>query len=450
MGKTYSDEYKEKLRTADEAVKVVKSGDWVEYGEFMMQAKDLDAALARRKDELKDVKVRVVTATFMPEIVKCDPERDHFIYNDWHFSGGSRQLAMKDLCNYIPLTYHEAGRFVEDFAHIDVAFIPVAPMDKHGFFNLGTSNSISSYVINKAKIKIVEVNTSIPVCFGGSKEAVHISDIDYIVESQTNPKLLSLPELPVTDVDRKIASLVMEEMEDGSCIQLGIGAMPNTVGTMIAQSDLKDLGVHTEMLVDAYVDMYDAGRVNNKRKSIDKGKMVYTFAMGSEKLYNFMDRNPAIASYPVGYTNDPAVIGQNDKVVGINNALEVDLFGQVASESAGWRHISGTGGQFDFILGSYRSKGGKGFICLSSTTTLKDGSRVSRIRPTLSPGTIVTVPRSCVYLVTTEYGTVNLKARSTWERAEALINIAHPDFRDELVKEAQKMRIWTKTCKINP
>ena len=190
---------------------------------------------------------------------------------------------------------------------------------------------------------------------------------------------------------------------------------------MIAQSDLKDLGVHTEMLVDAYVDMYDAGRVNNKRKSIDKGKMVYTFAMGSEKLYNFMDRNPAIASCPVGYTNDPAVIGLNDKVVGINNALEVDLFGQVASESSGWRHISGTGGQFDFILGSYRSKGGKGFICLSSTTTLKDGTRVSRIRPTLTPGTIVTVPRSCVYLVATEYGIVNLKAKTTWEREADLI-----------------------------
>ncbi len=449
MGKSFMEQYKEKLRTADEAVKVVKSGDWVEYGEFMMQAKDLDAALARRKDELKDVKIRVVTCTMMPEVVKVDPEREHFIFNDWHFSGVTRGLQGKDLCNYIPLTYHEAGHFIEDFAHIDVAFMPVGPMDEHGFFNIGTSNSISAYVRDKAIIKIAEVNTSTPKCLGGLKEAIHISEFDYIVESQTNPKLLQLGELPVTDVDRKIAALVLEQMEDGSCIQLGIGAMPNTVGSMIADSDLKDLGVHTEMLVDAYVDMYNAGRINNKRKNIDKGKMVYTFAMGSEKLYNFMNNNPICASYPVGYTNDPCVIGQNDKVIGINNAIEVDLYGQVASESSGFKHISGTGGQFDFIMGSYRSKGGKGFICLSSTTTLKDGSLVSRIRPNLSPGTIVTVPRSCAYYVCTEYGMTILKAKSTWERAEALINIAHPDFRDDLVKEAQKQNLWTKTCKIN-
>lgn len=449
MGKTFMEQYKEKLRTADEAVKVVKSGDWVEYGEFMMQAKDLDAALAKRKDELKDVKIRVVTCTFMPEVVKCDPEREHFIFNDWHFSGVTRALQGKDLCNYIPLTYHEAGHFIEDFAHIDVAFMPVGPMDEHGFFNVGTSNSISAYVRDKAIIKIAEVNTSVPKCLGGLKESIHISEFDYIVESQTNPPLLQLGELPVTDVDRKIAALVMEQMEDGSCIQLGIGAMPNTVGSMIAQSDLKDLGVHTEMLVDAYVDMYEAGRITNRRKAIDKGKMVYTFAMGSKKLYDFMNNNPVCAGYPVGYTNDPAVIGQNDKVVGINNAIEVDLYGQVASESSGFKHISGTGGQFDFILGSYRSKGGKGFICISSTTTLKDGTLVSRIRPTLSPGTIVTVPRSCVYYVCTEYGMTVLKAKSTWERAESLINIAHPNFRDELVKEAQKQNLWTKTSKIN-
>ncbi|MEN6349456.1 MAG: acetyl-CoA hydrolase/transferase C-terminal domain-containing protein [Syntrophomonas sp.] len=446
---TFLEQYREKLRTADEAVKVVKSGDWVEYGEFMMQAKDLDAALARRKDELKDVKIRVVTCTFMPEVVKVDPERDHFIFNDWHFSGLTRALQGKNLCNYIPLTYHEAGKFIEDFADIDVAFMPVGPMDEHGYFNIGTSNSISAYVRDKAKFKILEVNTSTPKCLGGLKEAIHISEVDYIVESQTNPKLGNLPDIPVSDVDKKISSLVLEEMEDGCCLQLGIGAMPNCVGAMIADSDLKDLGVHTEMLVDSYVDMYNAGRITNKRKQIDKGKMVWTFAMGTEKLYDFLNDNPVCASYPVGYTNDPYIIGQNDKVIGINNALEVDLYGQVASESSGFKHISGTGGQFDFIMGSYRSKGGKGFICLSSTATLKDGSRVSRIRPTLSPGTIVTVPRSCAYYVCTEYGKTILKTKSTWERAEALINLAHPDFRDDLVKEAEKMNLWTKTCKIS-
>jgi len=226
--------------------------------------------------------------------------------------------------------------------------------------------------------------------------------------------------------------------------------MPNAIGAMIAQSDLKDLGVHTEMLVDSFVDMYEAGRITCRRKQIDKGKMVYTFAMGTQKLYDFLDENPMAISYPVSYTNNPYVIAQNDNMVCINNAVQVDLFGQVASEASGPRHISGTGGQLDFIFGSYKSKGGKGFICLSSTIKDDNGNLVSRIVPTLEPGTIVTVPRTINYYVVTEYGIAMMKGKSTWERAEALINIAHPDFRDELIKEADKMKIWVKTNKIRP
>lgn len=444
----WMDLYNEKLVTADEAVKIVKSGDWVQYGEFVMQPRELDAALARRVNELKDVKIRGVTITMVPEIVKVDPNREHFCLNDWHFSGFSRALQGKNLCNYIPLTYHEAKRLVLDHNDIDVAFVLVTPMDKNGFFNLGTSNSITSYVIQRAKKIILEVNNSVPVCLGGNSESVHISQVDYVVESQNNTGLLNLPELPISDTDRKIAEVVMEEMEDRCCIQLGIGAMPNAIGAMIAESDLKDLGVHTEMLVDSFVDMYYAGRISGKYKALDRGKMVYTFAMGTDKLYNFMDNNPICASYPVHYTNDPFVIAQNDKVFAINNAIEVDLYGQVASESSGFRHISGTGGQFDFIFGSFRSKGGKGFICLSSTRTTPDGKVESRIRPTLSPGTIITVPRSINYYVATEYGIALMKGRTTWQRAEELINIAHPDLRDDLIKEADKMKIWVKSNKL--
>lgn len=441
------DQYKEKLVSADEAVKIVKSGDWVQYGEFVMQPKDLDAALARRVNELEDVKIRTVTITMIPEVVKADPERKHFIFNDWHYSGISRVLQEKGLCNYIPVTYHEGGKLYEEFCDVDVAFVPVAPMDNNGYFNIGTSNSLSSYVTAKAKKIILEVNTSIPICLGGNGESVHISQVDYIVESTTNPKLYNLPETPVGETDRKIADIVMGLMEDGVCLQLGIGAMPNVVGSLIADSDLKDLGVHTEMLVDSFVDMHESGRVNGKRKNIDKGKMVYTFAMGTDKLYNFMDNNPVCASYPVGYTNDPFIIAQNDKVFAINNALEVDLYGQVASEASGPRQISGTGGQFDFIFGSFRSKGGKGLICLSSTVKLKNGEIASRIKASFAPKTIITVPRSINYYVITEFGVALLKGRSTWERAEALINISHPDFRDELIKEADAANIWLRTNK---
>ncbi|HWP97159.1 MAG TPA: acetyl-CoA hydrolase/transferase C-terminal domain-containing protein [Syntrophomonadaceae bacterium] len=445
---SYMEEYKQKLITADEGAQKVKSGDWVQYGEFVMQPKELDAALAKRVSELKNVKIRGTTITMVPEIVKADSNREHFVLNDWHFSGASRQLHSKNLCNYIPLLYHEGPSLVRNFQDIDVAFIPVAPMDKYGCFNVGTSNSMTSGQVDKAKIVIVEVNTSVPICLGGNRESIHLSDIDFIVESQSNPPLVNLPVLPISDIDRQIASIIMEQMEDRCCLQLGIGGMPNAVGAMIAESDIKDLGVHTEMLVDSFVDMYNAGRITNKYKQLDPGKMVWTFAMGTDKLYNFLDNNPLCASYPVSYTNDPFVIAQNDNMFCINNAIEIDLFGQVASETAGYRHISGTGGQLDFIFGSYRSKGGKGFICMTSTTTLKDGTLVSRIRPTLSPGTIVTVPRTITSYVVTEYGIVNLKGKSTWERAEDLISIAHPDLRDDLVKEAEKMNIWCRSSRL--
>jgi len=236
-------------------------------------------------------------------------------------------------------------------------------------------------------------------------------------------------------------------LRDGDCIQLGIGGMPNAVGSLIAESDLKDLGCHTEMLVDAYVDMYLAGNLSGLKKNFDRGRMVFTFAGGTKKLYDFMNDNPIVAGYPVNYTNHPAIAERLDNLVSINNVVEVDLFGQVCAESSGWKHISGTGGQLDFVQAAYASKGGRSFLCLSSTYKDKDGNLKSRIVPTLPQGAIATDPRTATHYVVTEHGMANMKGKATWQRAEALIEIAHPDFREELIKEAEKMQIWRRSNK---
>ena len=436
----YIDEYTKKLVKPEEAVKVVRSGDWVEYGQFAVQAVVLDRALAARKGELRDVKIRATTRAFgIPEVVKADPTAEHFAYHNLHFSGIDRKLHDQGLCWFVPILYHEVPRYYRENCELDVAMLPVAPMDRHGFFNFSLSNSHARAICDKAKTVIVEVNPNLPVCLGGKEEAIHISEVDLITEADW--KIPELPSAQPSEVDRKIATLIMDELEDGSCIQLGIGGMPNAVGSMIARSDLKDLGIHTEMFCDSMVEMAEAGRLTGSRKATDRGKIVYTFCLGTRTSYEFLDRNPMCASYPVNYTNDPFVIAQNDRFVAINNCVEIDLFGQVCSESSGTRHISGTGGQVDFTYGAYRSKGGKAFLCLSSTFD-KKGTTVSRIKPLLTEGAIVTDPRALVSYVVTEFGIVNLKGKSTWERAEALISIAHPDFRDELVRDAEKMGIW--------
>ncbi|MGE5403850.1 MAG: acetyl-CoA hydrolase/transferase family protein, partial [Candidatus Saccharibacteria bacterium] len=381
-------EYQQKLITADDSVKLVKSGDHVQYGEFALFPQALDAALAQRITELYDISIRSTFFTRVPEVVKADPNRNHVYLEDWHFSGVSRALHQKDLCNYIPVLYHQGPRIIKKFVDIDVAFITTGPMDPRGFFNFGLANSVTSAVLTKAKKIIVEVNENVPTCLGGNQESVHISRVDHIVEGNNNP-LLEVPAQEPKEIDFKIAQYVMKEIEDGCCLQLGIGGLPNVVGSMIADSDLKDLGLHTEMLVDSAVELYQKGRFTNAKKSLDKYKMTYTFAMGSKKLYEFLNNNPVCASYPVSYTNDPRIIAMNDKTIAINNALEIDLFSQVCSESVGTRQISGTGGQLDFVHGAFNSHGGKGLICLSSTYTDKDETVKSRIVPTISPGSIV-------------------------------------------------------------
>ena len=252
---------------------------------------------------------------------------------------------------------------------------------------------------------------------------------------------------PATDVDKKVAQLIVDQIPNGACLQLGIGGMPNAVGSLIAESDLKDLGVHTEMYVDAFVDIARAGKINGSKKNIDRFRQVYGFGAGTKKMYDYLDENPELMSAPVSYTNDIRSIAALDNFISINNCVDIDLFGQISSESSGIKQISGAGGQLDFVLGAYLSNGGKSFICCSSAFIDKQGVMHSRIRPTLVEGSIVTDTRANTHYVVTEYGMVNLKGLSSWQKAEALISVAHPDFRDELIAEAEKMHIWRRSNK---
>lgn len=444
----FTQEYKQKLVTADEAVKTVRSGDWVDYGWCTNTAESLDKALAKRTDELTDVNVRGGILFKLPAIFEREDAGEHFTWNSWHMSGVERHLINRGCAYYAPIRYSELPRYYRDSATPSrVAMFQVAPMDAHGYFNFGPSASHLGAMCERAEVIIVEVNENMPRCLGGTECGIHISDVTYIVEGENPP----IGELgaggPATDVDKTVAKLIVDEIPNGACLQLGIGGMPNAVGSLIAESDLKDLGVHTEMYVDAFVDIAKSGKINGSKKQIDRFRQTYAFGAGTKKMYDYMDDNPELMSAPVDYTNDIRSISAIDNFISINNAVDLDLFGQVNAETAGIKHISGAGGQLDFVLGAYLSNGGKSFICCSSTFKTKDGQLKSRILPILNPGSVVTDTRANIHYLVTEYGKVNLKGLSTWQKAEAIISVAHPDFRDELIKEAEKMHIWRRSNK---
>lgn len=441
----YQSEYNSKLCTADEAVKVVKSGDWVDYGFCTGTPDALDAALAKRMPELEDVKVRGAILMKPAAIYQIDHPEEHFTWNSWHMSGIERRAINAGFSYYAPIRFSELPLYYrDDVEDIQVALFQVAPMDQFGYFSFGPNATYMTEMCKRADKVIIEVNENMPRLFGRYNDGIHISQVDAIVEGN-NPPIGEMPAAgAASEVDQKVAELIVEQIPDGACLQLGIGGMPNAVGSLIAKSDLKHLGVHTEMYVDAYVDMAEAGKIDGTMKNIDHGKQVFAFGAGTKKLYDYIDNNPECLSAPVDYVNNIATISSLDNFVSINNTVDLDLFGQISAETSGTKHISGAGGQLDFVMGAYLSKGGKSFICCSSTFKTKSGELKSRILPTLNPGSAVTDTRANTHYVVTEYGMVNLKGLTTWQRAEALISIAHPDFRQSLIDEAEKMKIWKK------
>lgn len=433
-------EYKSKLRTADDAVKCVKSGDWVDYTGNLGYPPTLDLALSKRRDELHGVKVRGNLLYGPLHIVECDPEAEHFIYNAWFCSPYERRLCDKGRAFFTPMLFRNISWYYKNFLDVDVCMVTVSPMDDRGYFHFGCSSGFSKSIADKSKIVIVEVNENMPRILGGFDEAIHISEVDFVVES-ANPELFSPPSPAPSETDVKIAEHIFQHIVDGATIQLGIGGMPNALGELIAKSDLKELGMHTELCCDGYLAMHRSGKLTNARKSLRNGKGVMGLAIGSKEMYSWLNENPDYEICPLSYVNDPSVIAQNDNMISINGCISTDLYGQVSSESSGLRQISGTGGQLDFLTGAAMSKGGKAFLCMASTYTDRDGVMHSRIVPSFG-GDIVTSPRSQAYYIATEYGAVNLAGRSSWERAERLISIAHPDFRDKLIKAAEKQHIW--------
>ena len=446
MLKDYSREYRQKLRTPEEAVQVIKSGDWVDYTSSLGMPVLLDRALAKRRDELQDVKIRGNLIPGPIEVAECDESQEHFVYHSWHCSSYERKLCDRGLCYYIPMVFQYNAAYYEYFIDVNVVMVSVTPMDKHGYFNFSVNTGVAGPICEKADIVIVEVNDNMPKIHGGYDECIHISDVDFVVEGEHEPFKNLLPVIP-REIDWQIANHIIPYIVDGATLQLGIGSIPNAVGALISESDIKDIGMHTELCTDAYLELYRSGKLTNKLKNIDKGKGVFGCAVGSRDLYEWLDDNPSVAAFPLEYVNRPFNIAQIDNMVSINGCVAVDLYGQVAAESFAGRHISGTGGQLDFLTGASASRGGKAFICMSSRFQDKDGNYQSCITPQFN-GDIITSPRSQVYFIATEFGVVNLEGKSTWERAEDLISIAHPDFRDELIKEAENRKIWRRSNKI--
>jgi len=422
--------YREKLISIEDAVAKVKSGDHIVTGLGCGGATAILEEMVTRKKELKDVVIHQMLPLYNYRYFQEGME-DSIRHNSWFNSPYTRKMVNDKRADFTPNFFHESPALFSNYHEINILIAAVSPMDRHGYFSFGLSVDYTKPVAEHADLVILEVNQAMPRTLGDS--FIHISEVDYLVESD-----YPLPELPVSEPDEvelRIGEYVAELIEDGSTLQLGIGGIPNAITASL--TDKKDLGIHSEMLTDGMVDLVEKGVITNRMKSIHKGKIIGSFAAGTRRLYEFLDDNPMVEMHPVSYTNDPFIISQNYKMVSINSCIEVDLLGQCAAETVGITQISGTGGQTDFVRGAVKSPGGKGIIALKSTA-LK-GTK-STIVPVLSQGAVVTTGKNDVDYIVTEYGVAHLRGKSASERAEALINIAHPDFRAELRRQAPYLR----------
>jgi 4-hydroxybutyrate CoA-transferase len=388
-------------------------------------------AEAAKQDKFKNVNMHTLL-----DITKIDFLQEGYEENirptSWFSGGGLRQAVNDGRADLMPGYYRDWPSLIEDFVDFDAIFLHVSPMDKHGYFSMSLAGSVSQALLDKTKRIYLQVNEKMPRAL--TSPLIHISDVTGLCE--INEDLPIFPPAKIDETSETIAKYISDLIPDGATIQLGIGAIPEAVGYGL--KDKKDLGIHTELLTDAMVELIECGAVTNMKKPIHKGKTVATLAFGSQRMYDYIDDNRSFELLTVDYVNDPTVIAKHPNFISINGALEVDFFGQAAAESLGTKHISGSGGQADYVRGAFMSDGGKSFIALPSTAA---GGKVSRIRPTLSEGAIVTTHKNDVDYIVTEYGAVRLKGKTLKQRTEALISIAHPDFREELTEEAKKRNI---------
>ena len=426
--------YAKKLMTADAVAEQVQNNWLFGMDTGPSQTPAIMAAVANkiRNSDITGVKVQTLLDVYPFEFYADDSLKGKMTGYSWFSSGGARKAVNAGYADILPAYYRDVPRHIRVEYEYDAFCVSVSPMDSHGYFSLANNGSYAEAMMDKAKRIFVEVNDQQPRCLCGTQ--IHVSQVDAIVEF--NHELPVLPPVVIDETSRTIGNLIAEQIPDGACIQLGIGAIPDATG--MALKAKHDLGIHTEMFTDSMVELIECGAVNNSKKQIHRGKSVTTFAYGSKRIYDYIDDNPAIEILPVDYVNDPAVICKNDNMISINAALEVDFFGQVCAESVGTKHMSGSGGQIDYVRGACQSKGGKSFIAFTSTAK---GGTISKIKPILTPGAICTTSKNDVDYIVTEYGIAHLRGRSLGERTKQLIAIAHPDFRDELTFEAKKRGI---------
>ncbi len=418
-----------KFISADEAVKYIKSYDRVVIAHACGEPQELTKALVSNASNYKNVEILHMVAMGKGEY--CKPEyRENFTHNAIFVGGSTRAAIAEGRGDYTPCFFFEVPKlFKKNILNVDVALISVSPPDKLGYCSLGVSVDYTKSAAECAKIVIAEVNDKYPCTYGDS--FIHIDDIDYAVEASQD--VIELPRAKVGDIERKIGENCASLIKDGSTLQLGIGAIPDAVLSFLGTKN--DLGIHSEMFSDGVLELVERGNVNNKAKTLNKGKFVATFLMGSNKLYEFVDKNPMVSMCPVDYVNNPYIISQNHRMTSINSAIQVDLMGQVNAESIGYTQFSGTGGQVDFLRGASLSDDGVSIIALPSTASK---GKISRIVPILDEGSTVTSSRNDVGYIVTEYGIANLRGKTLRDRARELINIAHPDFRDMLIEKAKE------------